>query len=182
LWVTFPGIIIVYKEILIKKASLEVNMKDKIAFGSMAGAIGGAVGIIFSYTMFRLGISPISSINLAASFVAIDILNLTAGGIIWSIVTHLTVASLFGIILTYILIYSGKEYWVLKGIGTGAIFCLITHSYLIPLMRTEKQVHHLIFNPPSFGTMITTHSIIGLVTALIIVNYYYVFKVQSYTS
>lgn len=149
------------------------NKKDTIAIGSMAGAIGGTIGIIFSYTMFYLGISPMSSINLAASFVVIDILNLTTGGIIWSIVTHLTVAALFGILMTYIFKITGKEYWVLKGIGFGAIFCLITHSYLIPLMRTEAQVRNLIFNPPSFGTMITTHSLIGLITAFVIVKFYY---------
>lgn len=146
--------------------------KDKIAFGSMAGAIGGAVGLVFSYILFRLGISPIGSLHLAATLVTIDILNLTIGGIIWSIVTHLTVASLFGVLMLHIIDYSGKDYWVLKGVGIGAIFCLIAHSYLIPLMRTEEIIRNLIFNAPSFGTMITTHSLIGLIATFIIVKYY----------
>jgi len=153
-------------------------MKDHIAFGSLAGAIGGAVGIVFSYTVFSLGISSLSSIQLAASFVSMDILNLTAGGIFWSIVTHLTVAAVFGIIMLHILKYSGKDYWILKGAGFGAFFCLVTHSYLIPLMRTEEQVRRAIFNPPSFGTMIITHSLIGLVTTAIIVRNKYVFMTK----
>jgi len=147
-------------------------LKDKIVFGSMAGSIGGAIGLIFSYSMFLLGISPMSSINLAATLVAVDILNLTTGGIIWSIITHLVVASMFGVLLTSILISSGKEYWIFKGIVIGAIFCLVSHSYLIPLMRTEVQVRNSIFNVSSFGTMITTHSLIGLITAYIFVKYY----------
>ena len=154
-------------------------MKDNIALGSVAGAIGGAVGIIYSYTLFRLGVSPLSSIQLAASLVTIDILNLTIGGIIWSIITHLIVASLFGKILLHIIKYSGKDCWMLKGIGVGAIFCLITHSYLIPLMRTERQIRNLIFNPASFGTMITTHSIIGLTTAFIIVRSHFMHDFKS---
>ena len=42
--------------------------------------------------MFILGISPISSINVAASFVVIDVINLTIGGIILSKVTHMPIA------------------------------------------------------------------------------------------
>lgn len=141
-----------------------------IVLGAMAGAAGGAIGLAFSYSMYLLGISPIASLHLAATLVVTDIINLTTGGVIWSIVTHLTVSSVFGILMTYVLLYTGREYWVFKGIGTGAVFCLLAHSYLIPLMRTDAQVRNLIFNAPSFGTMITTHSLIGLVTACIIVR------------
>jgi hypothetical protein len=133
--------------------------------------IGGAVGLLFSLTMFLLNISPISSINLAATMVTIDIVNLTVGGVIWSIVTHFFIAGFYGILMLYVLKYFGNDFWVVKGIITGAILCLISHSYLIPLMRTEQQVHSLIFNPPSFGTMITSHAIISLVTAFTIVRY-----------
>ena len=148
-------------------------MKDDIVLGSIAGAIGGFIGLIFSYSMFLLGISPMSSINLAATLVVMDIVNLTPAGVIFSIVVHLTIASLFGTLLTYILRYSGKEYWAFKGVMFGALTCIILHSYLIPLMRTDEQVRSLIFNPPSWGTMVTTHSIIGLVAAFIIVKYFY---------
>lgn len=144
-------------------------MKDAITMGTIAGFIGGIVGLVFSYSMFFLGISPISSVHLAASLVVTDILNLSMGGFLWSIITHLTVSAAFGIILAYIIRYSGRENWWLKGAGTGAIICLIAHSYLIPLMRTDLR--GLIFNAPSFGTMITTHSLIGLMASFIIVKY-----------
>ncbi len=144
-------------------------MKDNITIGTIAGIIGGAVGLIFSYSMFLLGVSPMASLHLAASLVVTDIINLTTGGIIWSIITHLTVAATFSVLLTYIILYTGKENWALKGIGFGALFCLIAHSYFIPLMRTD--IRALIFNAPSFGTMITTHSLIGLIASFIIVKY-----------
>jgi hypothetical protein len=82
------------------------------------------------------------------------------------------VASVFGILLTYVLLYSGREYWWFKGIGTGFVFCLVAHSYLIPLMRTDTQVRSLILNAPSFGAIGTTHALIGLVSAFIIVKYH----------
>lgn len=151
-------------------------MKDTITSGSLAGAAGGAVGLIYSYTLFLLGMSPMASIHLAASLVVTDVLNLTMGGIIWAIVTHLTVASFFGILLTYIFIFAGKDNWAFKAIGFGALFCLVSHSYLIPLMRTDEQVRSLIFNAPSFGTLITTHALIGLITGFIIVKYQYMYK------
>lgn len=146
-------------------------MKDNVVIGAGAGAIGGLVGLILSYTIYSLGISPISSLNVAASLVVIDVLNLTTGGIIWSIATHLFVAQLFGLILTYFLIFTGKEYWGLKGIGTGAIFCLVAHSFLIPLIRTDALVRSLNFNPSAFGTILITHATIGLVTAFLIIKF-----------
>jgi hypothetical protein len=151
-------------------------LKDNIAVGSMAGVIGGTVGIMFSYTVFLLGLSPLSSIHLAATLVVIDIQNLTALGYIDAIFTHLLVASVFGVLLTYILLCTGKSFWLLKGIGFGALFCLMTHAYLIPLMRTDEQVRTLIFNSPSWTTMGLTHMLIGFVTVKIIVKYHYLFK------
>ncbi len=147
-------------------------MKDTIAIGTIAGLIGGTIGLVFSYSMFLAGISPIASLHLAASLVVMDILNLTIGGIIWSIVTHLSVAAAFSIILAHILLRTGKDYWILKGMGFGAIFCLIAHSYFIPLMRTD--IRELIFNAPSFGTMITTHALIGLISSYIITRYFFI--------
>ncbi len=146
-------------------------MKDTVAIGTVAGLIGGTVGLAYSYSMFYAGISPMASLHLAASLVVMDILNLTPGGIIWSVVTHLSVSVTFSILLTHILIRTGKEYWALKGVGFGAIFCLIAHSYLIPLMRNDLR--ELIFNAPSFGTMITTHALIGFTASFVIVRYFY---------
>ena len=146
-------------------------MKDTIAIGTIAGLIGGTIGLVFSYSMFLAGISPMASLHLAASLVVMDILNLTIGGIVWSVVTHLSVSAAFSIILAHILLRTGKDYWVLKGVGFGAIFCLIAHSYFIPLMRTD--IRELIFNAPSFGTMITTHALIGLIASYIITRYFF---------
>lgn len=146
-------------------------MRDNIVFGSMAGAIGGVIGLILSYSLFLLGISPMASVHLAATLVTVDVIHLATGEVIWSIITHLVVASVFGILLTYVLLYSGREYWWFKGIGTGFVFCLVTHSYLIPLLRTDAQVRSLILNAPSFGAIGITHALIGLVSAFIIVKY-----------
>lgn len=148
-------------------------MKDKIAVGSISGVIGGTIGLTLSYSMYRLGISPISSINVAASLVVLDILNLTPTGVIFSIITHLAVASLFGVLLLFILKFFGKEYWAMKGIMFGALFCLLMHSYFIPLMRTDLQVRSLFFNTPSWGTILATHTLIGLVDSTILVKYFF---------
>ncbi len=151
-------------------------MKDRIAFGSLAGSIGGAVGLVFSYVLFLLGITPMASVHLAATLVTQDVLNLTTGGFICAVITHFAVASLFGVLLLHFLIFFGKDFWVLKAISLGVIFCLIAHSYLIPLLRTDPLVRGLIFNPPSFGTILATHALISLVGGLIMVRYYYQFK------
>lgn len=151
-------------------------MKDNIAVGAMAGAIGGSIGMTYSYIMFLLGINPMSSIHLAASLVVIDVINLTTLAFINAVFTHVAVAATFGVLMTYLLLYTGKDFWALKGLGFGAIFCLIAHSYLIPLMRTDEQVRTLIFNAASWTTAISTHMLIGLITSTIIVKYHFLFR------
>lgn len=155
------------------------TLKDDIVFGSVAGVIGGTVGLIYSYTLFLLGVTPMSSLHLAATLVVVDVLNLTPGAVIDAIITHLLVAAVFGILLTYVLLFTGKDYLVIKGLGTGAVFCLIAHSYLIPLMRTDAQVRNLIFNAASWGAQMSTHALIGLVAAFIIANHHHALKVRS---
>lgn len=157
-------------------------MKDNIAVGAMSGAIGGAIGITFSYSMFLLGITPLSSVHLAATLVVIDIINLTTLGFINAVFTHLLVASVFGVLLTYILLMTGKDFWILKGIVFGALFCLMTHAYFIPLMRTDEQVRTLIFNAPSWSIALLTHMLIGLTTATAIVKYHYLFRKPNSTA
>ena len=89
-------------------------LKDKIAIGTVAGFISGTVGLVFSYGFFHIDISSVSSLHLAASLVVMDILNLSLGGIIWSVVTHLAVSAAFSVLLTYMLFLTGKEYWALR--------------------------------------------------------------------
>ena len=157
-------------------------MKDNIAVGAMSGVIGGAIGMTYSYSMFLLGITPLSSVHLAATLVVIDVINLTALGYLNAIFTHLLVAAFFGVLLTYLLLYTGKDFWLLKGIGFGALFCLMTHAYFIPLMRTDEQVRTLIFDAPSWSVALSTHMLIGLITVTFIIKFHYLFsKHQSET-
>ncbi len=151
-------------------------MKDNIIVGAVSGVIGGAVGLTYSYIMFLMGITPMSSLHIAATLVVIDVINLTTLGFVNAIFTHLLVAAVFGVLLTYTLLYTGKDFWVLKGLGFGALFCLIAHSYLIPLMRTDEQVRTLIFNEPSWSTALSTHMLIGLISVTLIVKYHVLLK------
>ncbi len=151
-------------------------MNDNVIVGAFAGIVGGIIGIIYSHFMFLLGFSPISSVHIAASLVIIDILNPTTLGYANAIITHLVVAAAFGVLLTYILVYTGKDFWPIKGLGFGAFFCLLAHSYLIPLMRTDEQTRALIFNAPSWTLTISTHMLIGIIAAAIIVKTHYSLK------
>jgi hypothetical protein len=151
-------------------------MKDHITVGAMAGLIAGAIGMTYSHTMFLLGFTPMSALHLAASLVTTDVINLTTLEVVNAVFTHLLVAANFAVLLTYLLVTTGKDFWVIKGIGFGATFCLISHSYLIPLMRTDEQVRTLIFNGPSWTVTLTNHILIGLISAIIIVKYHYLFN------
>jgi hypothetical protein len=144
-------------------------MRDTFGMGVIAGLIGGLVGIVFSHTLFLLGVTSIASLHLAAALVVNDIFNLTAGGVFWSVVAHFSIAASFGVLMALVIRYSGRDYWVLKAVILGALVCMILHSYLMPILRPDID-----FRPTAaeFGTMVVTHSLISLVATYIIVKYY----------
>lgn len=143
-------------------------MKDTVFAGGIAGLAGGTVGIIFSHTMFILGFTPISSLHLAAALVLKDIMNLGTADIIIALAAHLLTAWAFGVILLIIFRYTGRDHYVFKGIGFGMVTCLILHSYLLPLLRRDLALTNV---APESIVMLMTHGIIGLVAAIVLVNY-----------
>ncbi len=106
-------------------------MRDKFIGGFVAGVIGGIIGIVFSHSLFLLGLSPISSLHLATALVVPEMFALTTGGVFISFLTHLIVAGVFGVVLLLILYYTGKDYYILKGIASGAFACLVLHQSLL---------------------------------------------------
>jgi uncharacterized membrane protein YagU involved in acid resistance len=143
-------------------------MDDLIFGGSIAGLIGGTVGIIFSHSMFIAGVTPTSSLHLAAALVLHDVMNLGTADIIISLLTHLATAAAFGVALALILRYTGKDHYLFKGAGFGVVICLIMHAYLIPILRRDLPITTVASE--SF-VMITTHAIIGIIAAIILVRY-----------
>jgi hypothetical protein len=143
-------------------------MQDLIITGIAAGLAGGTVGVIFSHSLYLAGVTSLSSIHLAAALVLMEINNLTAAGLILSLATHLLVASAYGVALTLLLHYTGKDHYIIKGLSSGAVSCLVLHSYLLPMVRSDLN---LIPNAAAGLTMLITHSFIGLVAAIVIVKY-----------
>jgi hypothetical protein len=70
--------------------------------------------------------------------VVIDIINLTPGGFISAILAHLSVAGFFGVLMTYLLLYTGKDFWV----RTGAFYWAKTNSRDIMMLKTHGRVFH----------------------------------------
>lgn len=136
--------------------------------GAISGLIAGTVGVIFSHTVYLLGITPFSSIHLAAAILIRDNFKLSLGGFILALINHLVISATFGVAMVIILYYTGEKHYIIKGLGFGYLTCLFLSAFLIPIIRTDID---LIPSAVSSAGKLFTHSLIGLISAFIIVKY-----------
>ncbi len=139
-----------------------------LTLGALSGLIAGTVGVIFSHTVYLFGITPFSSIHLAAAILIRDNFKLSLGGFILALINHLVISATFGVAMVIILYYTGKKHYIIKGVGFGYLTCLFLSAFLIPLIRTDID---LIPSAVSSAGKLFTHSLIGVVSAYIIVKY-----------
>ena len=93
-------------------------MEDRLTPGVVAGITGGIIQIIYGSTLKALKITPYNFTD----FARILILGKPFKGpmaFIVGVVCHLLLASIFGIVLSYVTKYTTKRFYLLKGWGVG---------------------------------------------------------------
>lgn len=129
------------------------KIDDKITLGVVSSIIGTLLLGVVDYIAFMLNLEKWQLINIAASayFKVDDVGTLPAlfvGGI-----THLANAGLLGVIICYILYYTGIDFYWLKGIGVSLMFWLFaygvvlrTHIGRIDPTGAFTNVSHILFH------------------------------------
>ena len=108
-----------------------LKFDDKITLGVVSGLIGALLLGIIDYIMFVLDLEKWQLLNIAASayFKVEDVGTIPAlfvGGI-----THLANAGLLGVIICYVLYYTGIDFYWLKGIGVSLMFWLFAYGVIL---------------------------------------------------
>ena len=144
----------------------DLKIKDRIFLGGISGIIGNIPKNIFIFILYYFGIAkqPLWKVAASLYFPAdkITILNILTLGL----VTDYLIAGLFGILLVLILSYTGKDYYLFKGIGLGITFWVGLYGLLVGTSLTS-------IDPNTFGTnaaQLGAHIILGLVSSWFIVR------------
>jgi FtsH-binding integral membrane protein len=136
----------------------------------MAGLGAGLVVGVISHGLYILGICQLCLIAIGGGFFARRMLAKTAAPV-WTIlgwIDHLLVSMVLGVILVYILHYSGRDYALIKGAIFGAVVWLVTIGIISPLAG---------YIPPSpqaidLAILLAYHILYGILAAWLLLRFH----------
>lgn len=101
------------------------KIKDKLFLGFIAGITGNLITNIVNYTTYFLKMSNYTKWHMAASLFFPKSQIKTLPALIIGITTDYTIAIFMGVLLTYILITTGFDFSLIKGISLGLLFWVL---------------------------------------------------------
>jgi hypothetical protein len=145
-----------------------VKMRDTITMGTIAGLISATILSLFLGIVRLLGFKFITISETAASVILNrDLIHAPIGYLVGYLV-HFTLGAVFGIVVGYTLRITGKDFYLLKGIGIGAVVWLVSIGFFMRLLHIELQGRS---SPLSNLMAILEFNIMGIITAVIIKKY-----------
>ena len=141
------------------------DFDDKITLGVFAGLIGNTVKIIFEFFIYRFDrtIEPLS--HLATTSVFPEGTHDKISHLIIGIYADYTIASILGILIVYLLLYTGTKHFILKGIVVSSfawliIYIPVRNFGIVEIISTtfRGNLVHLI-----------SHILIGIILSLVII-------------
>ncbi|MBS4030154.1 MAG: hypothetical protein KGZ63_01840 [Clostridiales bacterium] len=141
---------------------------DRAVIGGAAGAIAGIVIGIISHVLYLFNFFNLCLIAIGGGLHRRGMLART-DGFMWHVLGwtgHFTISLILGIVLIYILHYTGKEFALLKGAVFGMIVWYINIAIISPLVG---------YIPPSpdaanLMLLLSYHILYGLIAAWLIIK------------
>ncbi|NLJ99817.1 MAG: hypothetical protein GX318_01090 [Clostridia bacterium] len=117
-------------------------IEDNVALGAAAGLVGTIPGLIINFIFVQSGISKLYAFQISGGIFVPDRANtgflmFLLGAVVW-----LATSALMGVIITYALDYTGRDFWWLKGIiltvtllfiGLYGILFSMGGAHIVPL-------------------------------------------------
>lgn len=119
------------------------NHQDTLATGAFSGIIATAITTLLTWIVLQSGVSFTSLWIFAGAIVLNDSALHTPLGILIGMVTHLMLGGIFGVITAFTLRLTGKDYYLIKGVGVATLFFIGARGIIqiltniAPWMRDE---------------------------------------------
>jgi hypothetical protein len=144
-----------------------LKVKDKIVLGIIAGIVSNVFVTIIDISFYMLNINKYLHFHVAASAYFPESQVYTVPAIIIGVTADFTLAAFLGVITTYILFYTGTDYFYVKGLGVALIFWQFFYGIFLRLGIAR-------IDPTDSGTNLVhfaIHLILGLLTSWIIARH-----------
>ena len=145
-----------------------LKIRDTITIGSIAGIIATLIFISVNYIFKLMGFQLTSTWEATAKiFLASNLIHTPLGKIV-GVFGEYVIGASGGIIMAYILKFTGYDYYLLKGLGMGALFWIVGVGIIGKLINLTPKIA----DEPITNFLIMLDLIIfGIISALIIVKF-----------
>jgi hypothetical protein len=143
-------------------------MHDTITIGSIAGLSGTAVMTFYHWVLRLIGFKFIDPWETAANIILNRNLIHTPLGYLIGFLGQFILGSIFGITVAYTLRLTGKDFFLLKGLGVGAVIWLGSVGFFMKLLQLEMDGRG-----QDFTNLLTIIDfiVLGLISSIIITKY-----------
>lgn len=117
--------------------------QDTLTNGAFSGIIATAITTLLNWILLAGGVSFTSLWIFAGAILLNNTALYTPLGILIGMVTHFMLGGIFGVITAFTLRITGKDYYLIKGIGVGTLFFIGARGIIqivtniAPWMRDE---------------------------------------------
>lgn len=145
-----------------------LKIRDTITIGSIAGIIATLVFISVNYIFKLLGYQFTSTWESTAGIFLSNNLVHTPLGFIIGFLGQFVIGASGGIIMAYILKFTGYDYYILKGLGMGAFYWLVGVGIIGKIINMTQQIAD---EPVTNFLIILDLTIFSIISVLIIKKY-----------
>ena len=118
-------------------------LQDKLIFGALAGVVADLVMSIPELALWKLKILPHPLFHYAASlFLAPDNLHRSYLGELVGFIASKVYGAFLGVVFIYLLVYTGRRYFLSKGLIYGAFLWLVSYCGLATLPVVKLDAVH----------------------------------------
>ncbi|MFZ5641277.1 MAG: hypothetical protein ACOY4Q_11410 [Bacillota bacterium] len=143
-------------------------IRDSIALGAVTGVAATVPQLIVNYISFQLGFAKYYAFQLSGGIYLLknltdNLWGLILGGIVWEFT-----AAFLGIVTVYLLRWTGRDYWWLKGVlVSNAIMFIIIYGFVFGLVGPKVVPRDIETN----FSVLLENLIFGVTTAYLIVRW-----------
>ncbi len=145
-----------------------MKIKDRMLLGTVSGVIGNLAKEMAAGILIRNGRGNLSGPDMAAGIFLNrrQMLYKRRKNKLVGVITDNAIGAMLGVLNTYMLSYTGKDYYLLKGLGCGHLAWVSLFGLLTKMGGSSK---HPMSVDDNFNSFIS-HGVYGLVTNLAIVQ------------
>lgn len=143
-------------------------MRDTITTGAIAGIIATIVMTLFNLLIRLLGFEFIATWETAANIFLVPQLINTPIGYFIGLIAQFILGAIFGTVVAYTLRLTGKDFYILKGIGVGAVVWMASIGLFMRFLHIKIQGR----SDPLINLLaVIDFNILGIISSTIIAKY-----------